>query len=84
MKTATLIIHLDHADGEIVWWAESPDARGFTAAANTLAELRELSQASLDDFFSEPVRIAEQLVGTQVQTDPSGREVHIATAELVA
>lgn len=38
--TVELLIHLEAADGEAVWWAESPDAPGFTAAAPDLAELR--------------------------------------------
>lgn len=83
MTTATLIIHLDIADGEVVWWAESPEAPGFTAVAGSLAELRDLAQTGLCGFFSSPVRVTERLVGNEVQTDPSGRQVRIAK-ELVA
>jgi predicted RNase H-like HicB family nuclease len=43
--SATLMIHLERADTEtgVVWWADSPDLPGFAAAADTLAELRELT-----------------------------------------
>lgn len=57
-----LVVHLDEADGEAVWWAESPDLPGFSAAAPTLAELRERVTGAIGDGWTEhlaggPVRI---------------------------
>lgn len=42
-------MHLEEADGEAVWWANSPDLPGFTAAAPSLADLRELVREGLGD-----------------------------------
>lgn len=42
-----LLLHLDEADGEPVWWAEAP---GFTAAAGTLTDLRQLATGALGPF----------------------------------
>jgi len=59
--TAELIIHLDNADGEVVWWAESPQVPGLTAAASSLAELRELAMKALRDELSPTVEVVEIL-----------------------
>jgi predicted RNase H-like HicB family nuclease len=87
MTTATLIIHLDNADGEVVWWAESPEAPGFTAAASSLVELRELALNGLRDLISPAIEVAELLVGSghqvDVQVDSWGRRVN-SVRELVA
>lgn len=33
--------------GAVSWWAEAPDLPGFSAAAATLVELRELAESSV-------------------------------------
>ena len=58
-----LIIHLDDVDGEVVWWAESPGVEGFSAAAPTLAGLRETALAALVETLGGPVELVEKLVG---------------------
>lgn len=63
MATIELIIHLEGVDGEAVWWAESPDVPGFSAAAPSLIELRERAQAALEELKGCPVRIVECLEG---------------------
>lgn len=65
MTMTELIIHLEDADGEVVWWAESPDVPGFSAAAPTLAELRERAREALSARGARPVQIVERLVGKE-------------------
>ena len=57
----TLLLHLELVDGEHAWWAESDDVPGFTAAAPTLAELRERAHAALHDLLGAEVAIRERL-----------------------
>lgn len=45
-----LVIRLEAAEGEPVWWAESPQVDGFSVAADTLAELRTRSLDCLEDL----------------------------------
>lgn len=82
-EPAELLIHLESADGDVVWWAESPQVPGFTAAAPTLAELRELALDALRSELSPDVEVAEVLVSDEVHVDPSGRRVLIATSDLL-
>jgi predicted RNase H-like HicB family nuclease len=68
-----LQIHVEASEaGTPVWWAESPDLPGFTASADSLAELRTVVDEVLAEFGSElasdaghpgePIRIdSEQL-----------------------
>lgn len=44
---ADLILYLDEVDSTAVWWAESPEVPGFTAAAGSLAEVRRLAAEAL-------------------------------------
>jgi hypothetical protein len=45
---ATFYIHVEAAETEIVWWAETPDVAGLSLAAPTLSALRRLiDEASL-------------------------------------
>jgi hypothetical protein len=45
---ATFYIHVEPAETEIVWWAETPDVAGLSLAAPTLRALRRLiDEASL-------------------------------------
>jgi predicted RNase H-like HicB family nuclease len=62
MATVELVIHIEAADGEAVWWAESPEVPGFSVAAPTLAEMRERATAALNELEG-PVRITERLAG---------------------
>ena len=62
---ALLVIHFDSADGQEVWWAESPEVPGFTASADNLPELRTAIANVLPDLSSDAgediVFAAEQL-----------------------
>jgi hypothetical protein len=77
MATIELVIHIEAADGEAVWWAESPDVPGFSAAAPTLVELRERSIAALSELRGS-VRITERLAGGEESGD-----VRVAKTELL-
>lgn len=60
---AQLVIHLDNADGKLVWWAESPQVPGFTASADTLPELRGTIAEVLADLaedLGEPVSFTSE------------------------
>ncbi|HMG42281.1 MAG TPA: hypothetical protein VK611_13165 [Acidimicrobiales bacterium] len=83
MTTAELIIHLGSADGEVVWWAESPDAPGFTAAAPSLAELRQLAVVALQDLLTPQVEIVERLEGGDVHRSDEGWDARVVTAQAV-
>ncbi len=75
MTSVELIIHLDSADDGVVWWAESPEAPGFTAAADSLAELRELATTGLRGVLGD-VSIVERLDGVPLRADGrSGADV---------
>jgi predicted RNase H-like HicB family nuclease len=78
--TTELIIHLEVADGEVVWWAESPDLPGFTAAGSSLSELRELATAAIEEIRGGPVQIVEHL---EAETSDAVTP-RVAVAELVA
>jgi predicted RNase H-like HicB family nuclease len=76
MATIELVIHIEAADGEAVWWAESPDVPGFSAAAPTLADLRDRATAALAELRDDPVEVVERLVGEE------RGDVRVAKAEL--
>jgi hypothetical protein len=92
METMTeLVIHLEGGDGEVVWWAESPQIPGFSAAAPTLKELRERAYRALREIAG-PGPIVERLsaadsgstVGADVDT-PGGEHSDVRTvSKLVA
>ena len=50
------VIYRHEADS---WSAESPDAPGYTAVADTLRELRRLVREGLPFFLDEPVFVEE-------------------------
>jgi hypothetical protein len=64
MATVTLRVHLE-ATGEIgdgfVWWAESDDEPGFSAAADHLPELLARARAALAEIRGEEVAIVTQM-----------------------
>ncbi|MBX3194728.1 MAG: DUF1902 domain-containing protein [Microbacteriaceae bacterium] len=43
------------------WWADSDEIAGFTAAAGTLAKLRELTAEAANFYLDEPVALDEYL-----------------------
>ena len=47
MQAVTVLYHHENA----VWWAESPDVPGFSAAADDLPAARELVARALDDVL---------------------------------
>lgn len=62
-----MLIHLEAADGAAVWWAEVPELPGFSAAADTLAELRAQARAAIDEIVRDQGQVvgavAERLAG---------------------
>ena len=73
MDTRQVNITYHGEDG--VWWAESNDMPGFSAAGDTFAETRKLAREDIPFFFddNEPTTIREFLDnGTEVvRTTPS-------------
>jgi predicted RNase H-like HicB family nuclease len=59
--TVELIIHLEAAEDEAVWWAESPDVAGFTAAGSSLSELRRRAHAALTEITGGTVQLVERM-----------------------
>lgn len=64
-----LVIHLDSADDQAVWWAESDDVPGFSASADSLVELRRRAHAAIGEIVGEPARIRERLVGVALESE---------------
>lgn len=60
MDAMELVIHLEGADSEAVWWAESPQMPGFSAAAPTLSELRTQAYRAIRGVAGS-VQITERL-----------------------
>jgi predicted RNase H-like HicB family nuclease len=86
MRTMTteLIIHLENVDGEVVWWAVTPDVAGFSATASSLSELRNRVTAALEEILEEPVTIVERLEGVQIVRRDAGHwDVRVAQTDLV-
>lgn len=50
------VIYREEAEG---WWAESPDVSGYTAADNSLDNLRDLVPEGISEFLEEPVLVIE-------------------------
>jgi len=64
-----LIIHLEADGAEAVWWAESPDVAGFSAAAPTLAELRQMAVEGIEKVRGTDVTLVETMT-------PFGDDAH--------
>jgi predicted RNase H-like HicB family nuclease len=67
---AELLIHIERADTErgVAWWAELPAVRGFYAAGDTLADLRDAVHEALDEL-GQDLDVIERLVPHDVQPD---------------
>lgn len=79
-----LTIHLESVDDEVVWWADSPDVPGFSAAAPSLVELRERASAALEEILGGPVSIVERLDGVPVERRDVGHwDARVVHADLV-
>jgi hypothetical protein len=75
----TLRIHLDAADLDFVWWAESDQLPGVTAAAGSLMEMREELEHVLTDLSAEsgdPI-----VVTTEVLADSGPQFLESAVVE---
>jgi predicted RNase H-like HicB family nuclease len=85
MGTMTeLIIHLEGGGGEVVWWSDSPDVPGFSAAAPSLAELRARATAALEEILGAPVQLVERLEGELVERRDVGHwDARVAHTDLV-
>jgi predicted RNase H-like HicB family nuclease len=55
MTAISLLVHGEFLPDarKIAWWAESPDVPGFSAAADTLVELRELATETIRDIWTD-------------------------------
>ncbi|HXN60821.1 MAG TPA: hypothetical protein VN886_10250 [Acidimicrobiales bacterium] len=61
----TLQIHVEAAEREIVWWAESDQLPGVSVAAPSLMEMREELDhvlADLSEEGGEPIRIGTEIL----------------------
>lgn len=75
---ATLLIHVEPSEDEIVWWAESTDLPGFSAAAESLADLRVSARAAISAEWDDEVEIVEELVGEEQPRSESGERLTTA------
>ena len=73
----TLLIHLELAEGDagpqFVWWAESPDIEGFSAAADHLPDLLADLEVSIPAILHErgddiEIEIVHRLAATPEPT----------------
>lgn len=64
-----VLIHLEPTDkGELVWWAESPETPGLSAAANSLVELQFLVRQSIVELVGD-VEVAYRLAEDEPVTE---------------
>lgn len=69
MTTIRLVARLDLTDdGEIVWWADSPDAPGVTVAAASLRELESLGREAVADI-DPAADVVVRLMGSAPSTE---------------
>lgn len=79
--TVELLIHLEPAGAEVIWWAESPDFAGFSAAAASLSELRARATQAITEFAGPNTAIVERMADSD-----AGDEDHdglVVKAQLV-
>ena len=76
--TASFTIHIEMAETDVVWWAETADVAGLSVAAPTLMGLRRLISESVALHLGPEVDIAlilspdEADTGTSVQETAEG------------
>jgi len=58
----TFAIHLEPADQDVVWWAETDGLPGFSAAAPTLRELRTLIEEAVRLHLGTDAEIGLELI----------------------
>jgi len=83
----TLLIHLERAEDEdgarLVWWAETDDLPGFSAAADHLPDLLDQAAAAINEIAGEPVEIHTLLVPADEASagpDPIDIDAELASA----
>lgn len=69
-----LVVHLDVADEQPMWWAESPDVPGFTATDRHLRGLRRraaraLRAIAIDRGWEGPLDVRPELAPFEAETD---------------
>jgi predicted RNase H-like HicB family nuclease len=81
----TIQIHLEAANNEAVWWAESDELPGASAAADTLSELRaswELLLKELSEERGEAIEVvSELLVGAVEEAAQSSDHVSAKSSD---
>lgn len=76
-----LLVHLEPAGDQQVWWAESPDVPGFSASDATLRDLLARSSWALTEIAEErgddptSVDVVYELVGTIGSDNPGSADV---------
>jgi predicted RNase H-like HicB family nuclease len=71
-----LLVHMevvspdDPTEAKFVFWASSPEAPGFYAAADHLKELFQLSEDALTDLFGSTPTIDPQIAETESSEGP--------------
>ena len=76
-----LLIHLDEAGDQRVWWAESPDVSGSSASDETLRDLLVHASRALEEIVAEyawdrdSVDVTYELIGTVRSGNPTSTEV---------
>lgn len=77
MRRVRLEYHADKGS----WWADSPDAPGFTAVGETLDELRQLAREGIRFFLGEEVLVTDD---TSVRTaGPVVAVVNTTSSEVI-
>lgn len=66
----TLRVRLERAVDKVVWWADSPELAGFSAAADSMGQLRDRARAAIVDILIERNEelgvVREELVPTVI------------------
>jgi predicted RNase H-like HicB family nuclease len=79
----TFAIHLEPADQDVVWWAETDGLPGFSAAAPTLRELRTLIEEAVRLHLGTDAEIGLELI-TEVPASNADAPRSLEGAPVVA
>jgi predicted RNase H-like HicB family nuclease len=78
MRTARVIYHHE-SEG---WWADSPDVPGWSAAGDSLTEVKELADEGVEFFLEEEVALVHELASERPVPVTAGTPATIVKVEL--
>jgi predicted RNase H-like HicB family nuclease len=74
MKQIELVIYQEEVDGELSWWATTPDVPELLAGDDTLPALRERARDALEWLLGEPVEIVKERFAEPGEDEDDGSD----------